>query len=256
MSEIVPVSRERHGNRAWNKSAGFSWMREQLVALITLKEATTLMMNLPVAFMRSGESFELVILLGVRTGENVCVSDDGRWLAPRKPAALQHYPFRLIRMPDGNELLGVDESALLPPDTVGGTPLFGADGKPSSELNALVEQLSRAAAERNQTRPAIDQLRHYDLLEPWPIRVEDTDGVSTVDGLFRINETKLNSLEDITVVALHKSNALILAHVQLLSMVHLQDLGKLAASRAAARKQAAKSNPGDDEHGLISFSNL
>lgn len=253
MSEIVPVSRERHARRAWNKASNFGWMREQLIAQVSLQEAMQLVMNFPLAFVRSGESYDLVAMFGVQAGENVCVAPDGRWLAPRMPAVLQHYPFRLLRTQEGQELLGVDEAGLLPPDAIGGTPMFDGEGKPTLEVSAVMNALSRSAAEREQTLHAIARLQERELIEPWPIKVEEEGGAVDIDGLFRISEARLNQLPGEAIAELHSGHALALAYVQLLSTQHLQMLATLTASRLAARKPQP---PPDNDSGLISFSNL
>lgn len=257
MSDIYPVTRERHGARAFNKTAGFGWARKEQVVPVALQEATNLMMQLPLGFLQQAGQFQLIALLGIRPGENVWVAGDGRWLAPRVPAVLQHYPFRLLRSTDGREVLGVDEAALLPPGAEG-TRLFDDEGKAVPELGTTLEQLVQAEKERELGTRIAGLLHQHELLEPWPLQVQDEGRMRPVEGLYRVNEKKLNELPAEALQALRNGNALLMAYVQMLSMQHIHQLGRMAEAMAVARQRMAQTAAKDSagEHGIISFANL
>jgi hypothetical protein len=257
MSDIFPVSRERHGRRAWNKDASYMHARGERIVAVALPESMQLMMGLPLAFVPQENQFVFVALLGLRAGENLWVGPEGRWLGPRVPAALQHYPFRLLRNTDGKELLGVDEAGLVPPE-IPGASLFDAEGKPAPELTTILEQLSQGNRERQQTRQTVALLQQYGLLEPWPLVVADGGEKRPIEGLYRVAEKKLGELPGDVLVALRNGAALTLAYVQLLSMQHTHQLARMAEAYAVAKQRSSASaseNP-IGEHGIISFANL
>lgn len=261
MTNIHPVSLERHGRRAWTKSKDFAWARHDQVIPVSLQEATQLMMTLPLAFLSHEGNFQFLALLGLQPSENVWVHTDGSWLAPRMPNVLQHYPFRLLRDAEGRGILGVDEAGLLAPGATGGTPLYDADNKPAAELANILESLVKADLERQHSRKIVEVLNHHGLLEPWDLRVQIGADTRKIDGLHRINEQKLNETSADVLLELRNTHALLLAYMQLLSMQQVQGLLKLTEAHAVAREQLAreqkppKADP-DDGHGIISFSNL
>ena len=260
MTDVNPVSLERHGNRAWNKTSNFGWARQEQVVTVALQEATHLMMALPLAFLKHEGQYQFLALLGLQPGENLWVHADGRWIAPHVPGIMVHYPFRLLRDTEGRNVLGVDEEGLLPPGTTDGNPLFDEDGKPVAVLATVLEQLAQGELERQQARKIAGILAEHDLLEPWELQIQYESGMRKIEGLYRVNEKKFNELPAETLVTLRSTGALLMVYSQLLSMQHIQQLGRLAEAYAKVRQrneqaQAAAQNPGG-EHGIISFANL
>lgn len=256
MSDIYPVTHERYGRRAWNKAGGFGWARKEQVVPVALQEATTLMMNLPLGFLLQDGQYQFTALLGLRPGENLWVGGDARWLTPCVPAALQHYPFRLLQATDGREVLGIDESGLLPPGTEG-APLFGDDGKPVPELGSILEQLVKGDKERKLSLQIAAVLHQHGLLEPWTLQVQDEGRMRPLEGLYRVNEKKVNELPAEALLALRNGNALLMAYVQMLSMQHIHQLGRMLEAMAIVKQRMAAA--GKDvarEHGIVSFANL
>jgi hypothetical protein len=249
VSEIYPVTRERHGARAWKKSAGLGWARHERAVVVSRQEAMQLMMTLPLAFIRHAEQYHLVVVLGLRQDENVVVGPNGNWLGGQVPALLQNYPFRLLRSAEGLELLGVDESGLLPPGTEGGMALFNGEA-PAPELTAILEQLMQGDKQRQHTRQVVAVLDQHGLLEPWDIQIQSEAGIRKVEGLYRVNEKKFNEVPAESLLELRNRGALVLAYSQLMSMHHIHQLRRLSE----ARQRAEAAMVGD--HGVISFANL
>jgi hypothetical protein len=226
---------------------------------IGLQEATQLMMSLPLAFARQGEQFLLVVLLGLQ-GENLMVGADGKWLGTRVPGALQHYPFRLLRDAEGRDLLGVDESGLPPAGAIGGAPLFDSDGKPAPELAGILTQLKQGDQDRQRARQAAALLDQHALLGSWELKIKDESGaLQKLDGLYRLNEEKLNALPADALHTLRDAGALLMAYCQLLSMQNVQSLGQLSAARQRQAQQTATGTVAGNlisDSGVISFANL
>ncbi len=253
MGDIHPVSRERHGHLSWNRAAGFGWARKEQSVAVSLREAPQLLTALPLAFVRHQDHFLFTVVLGFRPNENLVVAQDGSWKVQPVPSALQHYPFRRLRNADGLDVLGIDEDALLPLGAAEGVPFFDALGNPAPELTPLLERLVQSERERVQANRIAAILDQHGLLEPWDLTLQDErQGMTKIEGLYRIKEPTLGELPGDVLVTLRNSGALLMAYCQLLSMQHIHQLGRMFSMPAAPPPNTA----GLDDHGILSFANL
>ena len=62
---------------------------------VLLAELSKLLPHYALGFIRQGESYQPVAIVGVR--ENAYLAPDGRWFAPYVPAQLRGYPFALAK---------------------------------------------------------------------------------------------------------------------------------------------------------------
>jgi hypothetical protein len=90
------------------------------------------------------------------------------------------------------------------------------------------------------------------------LTIRDGDQEKPVTGLFRIDEARLNALDDEGFLKLRKAGGLSIAYAQLLSMNNIQMLAQLAEARAQmsqARKtpQASDIGPAFGDDDMISF---
>ncbi|HWL28471.1 MAG TPA: SapC family protein, partial [Burkholderiaceae bacterium] len=83
-------------------------------------------------------------------------------------------------------------------------------------------------------------LQKHDLVAPWPLECKTDAGVHVVDGLYRIDRTKLNKLSAHAFQDVRQAGALPLVYCHLLSMQHMHTLVHLAST---AREQAAGQGP-------------
>lgn len=105
------------------------------------------------------------------------------------------------------------------------------------------------------------QLQNAGVLEPWEIKVKKGDGIQSVEGLYRVNEGKLNKLPAEEFMLLRDSGALVLAYCQLLSIRNNQTLGRLS-SQLLSLQNTSKNSPQSiesylsEDSGTISFEGL
>ncbi|MCA1784939.1 MAG: SapC family protein, partial [Desulfobacteraceae bacterium] len=108
------------------------------------------------------------------------------------------------------------------------------------------------------TNRAVDALADAGLICEWPLKVKTREGEQPVTGLYMIDETKLNQMEDDAFLAVRSAGALPIAYAQLLSMGNIQVLGRLADVQARRQKVPDKNNIagvfGDDD--ILTFDNL
>ncbi|MBT4347492.1 MAG: SapC, partial [Methylococcales bacterium] len=108
------------------------------------------------------------------------------------------------------------------------------------------------------TQKAIDLIASYELIVPWPLIVRHGEAQETpIKGVFRIDEAKLNQLEDDQWLALRRAGAIPLIYGQLLSMGHLgkllqilQHKTDLLANNAVAADNLNAFFGEDDDSGL------
>ncbi|MTJ82171.1 MAG: SapC family protein [Telmatospirillum sp.] len=247
MSNVVVVSHDAFGARKWLRFSNFAFAARQSVVPVLATEMANAAMVFPLAFAPRGDTFELVAVLGLAPEQNLFVAPDGRWLAGYVPSVLRSHPFQIATAPDGQKVLCVDvDSGLVVDGHSGmGERFFEENGSLSAALQSVVDFLAQRENGIAITAAACAALQEQGLIVPWNITIQRGDAQQKIEGLFRIDETILESLPDQSFVLLRKSVALPLAYSQMLSMHHLSLLGKLGQAREqeAARSQAAHQMP-------------
>lgn len=243
MPRYVPISRTNHAGKTWMRAQSYGFASRTPVAPIVGLELATAAVNMPLGFVRQGENFHLSALLSFRADNNLFVGPDGRWISSYTPAIFRSYPFRLLR-PEGSEqmVVCVDEESDLIHDGDGGEAFFGEDGKPSEQVTQVADFLQQLEASRLATDIAVKALAQAELIVPWEIRIKGSEGGELpVNGFFRVDETKLNALDEQSYLGLRKAGAIGLAYGQIVSMSRLEMLGRLAEHHenvVKARQQA------------------
>ena len=240
MSAIFPITFERHATQRWLRPTDHSFTGQDATALLTLHELAQAALHLPIAFVAHEEGFLPVAVLGLVPGKNLFVGLDGRWLGGYVPAVYGAYPFVLAPAAAGQVALCINEASGLLSSTAG-EPFFTDGGVPNPAVAGVLGFLNQQATHQQQAVGVCTLLKQHQLIEPWPIKLQGGAQTQNVEGLHRISEAALNGLPAQALLTLRNAGALALAYCQLLSMQHLQTLGKLADAHAqvAAAAQAA-----------------
>lgn len=235
-SSLTALSREEHLALRLRPVVDFSFAAKAAVLPLVGAEIARAVQAFPMAFVAQADgAYGLVAVLGLDAGQNLYVSVDGRWLGNYQPAALRRYPFALARNDAAAEpVVCIDRMSSLLSET-DGQALFGADGAPSDALSAVINFLSELDRNERATAIACKALADAGLIVPWEIKVQQEDGaVRQIQGLFRVDEARLNALDDAAFISIRQSGAMPLAYAQLFSVSKLPDLGKMAAARPQA----------------------
>ena len=193
-------------------------------------------------FIRNVESgnFEPIALLGFEEGENLYLGGD-RWLAGAQPLSIQRQPF-LIGFQERNDS-GVPER--VPVVTVDmddpcvsmeeGEPVFLPHGGESP----LLEGVNAVLATIHEGHDAVSRFSRVlvglDLLESFRLDIEFDDGSrQTVEGLYRINEDRLNALDGGALQTLHQGGHLQSIYMMLASYPNLEVLIRRKNQRLVA----------------------
>lgn len=268
MSELHPVSKQRHADKCWQRYVSYSFTAKDAVVALVAAELPKACIAFPLGFLKSEQdTFLPVAVLGLAPGRNLFVTQDGRWIGGYIPAAYRSFPFRLATTPDQQHVLCVDEaSGLVQPITSeqsGERPkgtkwerFFDDEDQPTGAVKDILDFLTQVEKNRLATQVALQALVHAALIVPWEIHIKDHSGSEQkIDGLFRIDEARLNSLSIEEFDAVRKASGLAIAYCQLLSMQHLPLLGQLVRAHQQAQAQSL-ARPPVTPTGEIDFSFL
>ena len=70
MANIVPVDRERHGNKGWRRLTDFGFVASETVAPITASEFSQAASSMPIGFVEQSGRYTPVVLMAVKSGSN------------------------------------------------------------------------------------------------------------------------------------------------------------------------------------------
>jgi hypothetical protein len=261
MSNFEPIQHSIHATKRWKRYNSYQFSALDAVVPLVVQELARACMSMPVAFVQQGDTFVPVAVQGLRQGQNLFVSTDGRWIGSYTPAAYRGYPFALANANDGQVVLCVDTaSGLVDPSY--DEPFFDDSGEPSQSVKDVLNFLQQIRANRSLTERLCMVLHKEELIQPWPITIKGNDNEQTLQGLYRIDESKVNALSEDALKRIHQEGALPIIYCQLLSMQHLQTLGKLAQMHAkiSAQQDALETKDGEEldleflnKGGTISF---
>ncbi len=242
MGNLVPVSRERHSGRGLRQSVGYGFAATWRMIPLLAGEFAKIAVMMPIAFIEQSGRYVPVAVMSPVEGRNLFVGPAGQWLGGYIPAVLRSYPFLLRRVEGGDSMtLFIDEDCGLIVDVDGDAKnFFEEDGSPSAAVNAALNFLQQVEQNRSVTDLAVAALAEAGLMTAWPLKVSINNEPQTVSGLHRMDETKLNALDDELFLKLRKSGALPLAYMQLLSMGQVAiyaQLGRLQQQLAPAPAQ-------------------
>ena len=233
MGNFVAISKELHKDKFWRVPKNLKFAEGNSVVPVFLTEIGRAVNSFPLVFVKQEDNFIISALLGLAPGENLFLSNEGRWLGNYIPALIRVYPFRLLRTNDEQLALAIDEDYISEKE---GVPFFREEN-PSNEIEQILKILIDVERGRVLTVDACKRLAELDLIEPWNLKVKIESGERNIEGIFRINENKLNSLSDEDFLSLRKIGALPLIYGQLYSMGNLQILANLAQIKYGAPKK-------------------
>lgn len=242
-AKIVALNNEAHKDLKVKNSASYDQAKEQHLSLLVAHEFAKAAIDYPIVFVKDPESgqFRAVAMLGLEPKENLFYSRS-KWKGTYVPSTLRAYPF-ILGGEEGSEQLAlcIDESSKLV-NKKDGEALFNEDGSESDYLNNRKALLSQLIDQNTITQQFVKFLADNELLAPQSLSLKLEDGSGhDLNGLYVINEKKLNELSDETYLEIRKRGYMGPIYAQLTSMNQLQNLGqlKVAAKKLADKKKAS-----------------
>ena len=257
MPQWIALSKTEHAVSYYLSRQGYAFAINQAVAHVLLAELPKLLPHYALGFIQQGEGYQPVALLSLDGQNNLYLHSDGRWLGNYVPASLRGYPFTLANTEDGQKALCIDQAHLTSDQ---GEPLFDEEVNLSQKVAKTLDFLQQCDKNRQVTTASTQKLHEAGVIEPWPLTLERGEGQEPlkVNGLYRINEKALNSL-DADAYATLRGGPMALAHAQLFSMSQLSQLSERAKFHAQHATQEVPENldsvfdGGDDDELTLDF---
>lgn len=255
MNTFTAITPQQFAGKAWKRYSSYAFAVQFNVIPVVAAELANLAPALPLGFVQTGESFQLVAITSLLPGANLFVAPNGDWLGRYIPAALRGYPFGVVSAQDKDETsLCINESSGLVVEAGQGEAFYDEAGRPGQALKDMLDFISKLEANRVVTQAAVDALQAANLVQHWPLSVRNGDRTVAVEGLYRIDETMLNTVSNDVFLSLRKTGSLPLAYAQLLSMNQLSMLEMAANAQSRLRANAVK--PPQKIDGIAGFSFL
>ena len=236
-SKPEPLSPEAHGKLGFKPlDAPFAFAAGAHILPLQVSEFGLAALNYPVIF--AGEQKAPMAILGIRPGDNLFVSANGRYEEQAYiPSFIRRYPF-VLAGGQGDEQLIVCIDRDAPMLTEGGeVPLF-VDGKLSSFAQTAVDFCSNFETERRRTDMFVDRLKALDLFEAkiatfTPRMADGSQGQPVqIADYFAVSEEKLNALSNHDLRELHINGFFIDMWSNVIYMFNWERLVGRAANRA------------------------
>jgi hypothetical protein len=196
----------------------------------------------PIVFIRDENANEImpVALLGLRNTENLFVDNEGMWKeSVYIPAFFRRYPFVLADAQGGEGEYSISVDAAFEGfDSEDGMPLFDEEGKPTKELNHVIEFLKQYQTNFMLTQELIKRLDELDLFQEFSADITMPAGEKiSFRGLMRINEQALIKLEDEKALELYRRGYLAWIYAHLFSQTNFKPMTQLILKAEDAEKE-------------------
>jgi hypothetical protein len=227
--KIVPLSKEQHLSTKISNNNGFSHIDGEHMLPVVVHEFVVAGAEFPIVFVKAGESFQPVAMLGLTAKQNLFLQDN-KWQALYIPRAIRNYPLVLAKDKTDAErlLVALDESS----ERVGqdeGHPLFNEDGSESEFLAHRKQQMAEYVDMGVMTREFVGKLQSLNLITEQVLTLNINGEERRINGIFLIDEKKLNELSDEVFLEMRKNGYLAAIYAQLMSLQHTQKLVKKVA---------------------------
>lgn len=234
--EFTVVDRVAHKLLRMNlERRDMRWVSQALTVSLTASELPAMCAELPCVFTRSGDRWALVAVAGLEAGRNLMVGEDGLWQGEYLPMVLSTWPFRLLEEADeeGERLIAMHQASL----SLGeGELLFDEEGKEQPWFWKTIQDLVVLDAGTAGTSRLVAELDAAGLLQSRSLQFMLPNGRQLeLSGFFTIEESRLDALDPAVAGQMHRSGALAMAYLHLLSMRRFRHL----LDRAAARETTA-----------------
>lgn len=232
--QIAPLQKEKHAQTKINTANAFTFAQEQHILPVVVQEFVRVGAELPIVFIKdsASERFDVVAMLGLKTGENLMVAD-GKWQGICVPKVLWNHPLILADDPskEGQLLVALVESSPMV-NTETGHSLFNEDGSESDFLKSRVDSMREFFMQSQSTRAFNKTLADLDLFIPQTLTITFEGRPREITGIYIVDEKKLNSLADEQLLDLHKRGMIPAIYAHLMSLQQVQRLGERVTKAA------------------------
>jgi hypothetical protein len=182
----------------------------------------------PVVFVESDNGFSPVVVLGIKSNQNLYLTEQDVWNAKYIPAFVRRYPFVFSSNADNSQFtLCIDEAFPGINQDEKGARLFDEQGKPTQYVQNVLTFLQGYQNEFLRTQKFSQKLQELGILEPMQAQITLANGsLFSLSGFFCVNRDRLKGLAAEKLAELAKSDELELIYVHLQSLKNFEMLNE------------------------------
>ncbi|NNE57521.1 MAG: SapC family protein [Hellea sp.] len=233
-----PLNKDAHGKSGVKPvDKPFEFMAKNHFVPLTAQEFGAAAASYPVVF--AGDERNPIAIMGIRTGENLFVSEGQFAQDYYLPAFARRYPFVLANDPDNQRfVVCVDEEAECVTNKKPEKKFFDGD-QASAFTQEAFQFLQNFERDRQSTQNMIARFKELDLFEMKDMHFQgqNPDGSPSerqkIAEYFAITEERLKALPIETIKELNDNGMLAVAHAHMISLGNWQRLVNMTLRRAA-----------------------
>ena len=225
-NNVVPITKDAHKKKKIKPLKNFEFAGGVNLASIMVHEFSRAASTYPIIFLEDQENdrFRPTVLLGLEQGENLFVTEDGRWKASYIPAIIRRYPFSLAKTDeDGRFTICIDEDSDLVNDKEG-QELFDKKGEPAEVMDRVKKYLGELQMMEAFTEEFCKYMSNLNMFTPLNMKVRLADEIKSISGAYVINEERLNSLSDEKFLDMREKRYLPVVYSHLASLAQIERL--------------------------------
>lgn len=226
MAKVELLNSNTHKNVKIKTNRDVSDLKQQSILPLVLGEFSHAAIEFPICFIKNNESEEVqvVALMGIERGENLFVKGSD-WDAAYMPARYTHRPFGLLQNPEDKANFGIavdfDSDLVTEGD---GVALFDENGAETEFLTKQKDAMRTYLEQEHLTKGFAKELMDKDLLVQRQITVTVADKQFNIDGVYIIDEKKVEEMSDEQFLDFRKRGLLNPIFTHLLSMRQMNNL--------------------------------
>jgi len=176
--------------------------------------------QMPLVFVKDEDSVNVMGLMGLQSKKNLFIDTEGKWDSPFfLPAVFAAYPFQLAKAEDNRHMILFDEDSKNLVEGGLGNRLFDDDQNETETFLRYTRILTKIGESEIISKVACQLLLEFNLLQGFKFELPQSDTkIVPLDGLYRIDLSRFNNLEDDRFLKLRRSHTLEFIYAHLFSL--------------------------------------
>lgn len=199
--------------------------------MVSISEFGDAALSFPILFVRAApdalgnDTVAPVAVFGLKPGENLFATADGKWDAGYVPAMLRAYPFTMARIEGSDRWAMVFDNTWEGMSRTEGLPLFNEQGAATELLNNVHKFVQDLETDLERTRQFCAALLEMKLLKPMRFDATLASGEAlSVDGFMTADEEAIGKLPDAQIAQMYRSGMLSLLGIHSASLNNMRRL--------------------------------
>lgn len=235
----IPLNKDKHAKHGVKPTdKPFEFMADQHFLPITAPEFGSAAASFPIIF--AGDDRTPLAVMGIRTGENLFVTEGKYEQDYYMPAFARRYPFVLAGDKENDRfVVCVDEEAECVTKK-GPSKMFFEKGETSAFTKEAFEFLQNFERDRQATEQVVQAFKKHDLFEQKEMNFQgqNADGTPAerqkIADYFAVTEERLKALDAATTKEFIDNGYMAVAHAHMVSLGNWQRLVNMTLRRAPA----------------------